>query len=412
MLEGYTALGFLAGRDVAAASSGCWSPASTYRHPGLLAQDRDDARRAVRRSRDARASARPGTSASTSALGVPYPSTQERFERLEETILVLRQMFSDDDGPFEGEHYRLAETINNPQIVRPGGPRLVIGGGGERKTLRLVAQYGDATNLFAAPVEDLQHKLDVLRGHCDDLGRDYDEIAKTFVGSPCEPARGPRRVARPLMEQYAAIGIEPAVDRPGRRGPGRLDRADVEEVVPPAGTRSGEPASTPAWVGASGRIMWRICSNPRQARKPSTSTATGSSSDWDIAVLKGSTACGGSRRRRRRASGEAPAEQALGGEAGVDEYGDRGRAEDGADLAGGVVDTRTRRRRTAAAGCGWRWRRAAPRPRPCRSRAAPSARGSARARCRGVPRARASQTASAVNANPKPVRIRGCTLSV
>src|SRR5262249_1574152 len=138
---------------------------------------------------------------------VPYPPTRERFERLEETIVALRQMFGDDDGPFEGRHYQLAETINNPQVLRPGGPRLVIGGGGERKTLRLVAQYADATNLFPTTVEDLRPKLDVLRQHCDSVGRDYDEIAKTTVGTLQNPLVDTDAWLR-TAEAYAGLGFE------------------------------------------------------------------------------------------------------------------------------------------------------------------------------------------------------------
>jgi F420-dependent oxidoreductase-like protein len=204
MLEGYTGLGFLAGRTERL-ELGLLVTGVTYRHPGLLAR--------IVTTLDVLSQGRAMLGLGAAwyerehlALGVPYPSTKERFERLEETILVLRQMFGDDDGPFEGRHYRLAETINNPQVVRPGGPRLVIGGGGERKTLRMVAQYADATNLFAGPVEDLRHKLDVLRRHCDDVGRDYDEIAKTVVGTLVRPLDDLDGWLA-LMEEYAAIGV-------------------------------------------------------------------------------------------------------------------------------------------------------------------------------------------------------------
>jgi F420-dependent oxidoreductase-like protein len=204
MLEGYTTLGFLAAKTERL-ELGLLVTGVTYRHPGLLAR--------IVTTLDVLSQGRAMLGLGAAwyerehlALGVPYPSTRERFERLEETILVLRQMFGDDDGPFEGQHYRLAETINNPQVVRPGGPRLVIGGGGERKTLRMVAQYADATNLFAGPVEDLRHKLDVLRRHCDDVGRDADEIAKTVVGTLVRPLDDLDGWLA-LMEEYAAIGI-------------------------------------------------------------------------------------------------------------------------------------------------------------------------------------------------------------
>jgi alkanesulfonate monooxygenase len=110
-------------------------------------------------------------------LGLPFPPTRERFERLEEALQIFVQMCSDDDGPYEGQHYKLGRTLNVPQSIRRPHPPILIGGGGERKTLRLVAQYAQACNLFSGP--ELPRKLDVLRQHCADLGRDYDEILKT-----------------------------------------------------------------------------------------------------------------------------------------------------------------------------------------------------------------------------------------
>jgi len=106
-----------------------------------------------------------------------FPPRAERFERLEEALRICQQMWSDDDGPFEGKHYHLARTLNSPQALSRPHPPILIGGGGERKTLRLVARYADSCNLFDAP--ELAHKLDVLRQHCAAEGRDYDTIEKT-----------------------------------------------------------------------------------------------------------------------------------------------------------------------------------------------------------------------------------------
>ena len=114
---------------------------------------------------------RRGTSGSTSGLGVPFPPLAERYERLEETLQICFQMWSDDNGPYEGAHYRLAETLCSPQPVSSPRPRLLIGGGGERKTLRLVATYADACNIIG-DAETVAHKVDVLRRHCDEVGRD------------------------------------------------------------------------------------------------------------------------------------------------------------------------------------------------------------------------------------------------
>lgn len=118
------------------------------------------------------------------ALGFPFPPLAERYERLEETLQIAQQMWSDDTGAYDGEYYHLEETLNRPQPLSQPRPPILIGGMGEQKTLRLVAEYADACNLFAyAGTDVLQHKLDVLRRHCDDVGRDYDEIEKTTLGT-------------------------------------------------------------------------------------------------------------------------------------------------------------------------------------------------------------------------------------
>ncbi len=180
MLECYTVLGHLAAvtRNV---SLGALVTGVTYRHPGLLAKivttlDVLSAGRAVL-----------GIGASwyereQRGLGVPVVPMAERFERLEETLRVCLQMWSGDDGPFEGRHYQLAETICVPAPVSRPRPPIMIGGSGEKKTLRLVARYADACNLFAgAGPEEVARKLGVLRAHCEAEGRDYDAITKTAV---------------------------------------------------------------------------------------------------------------------------------------------------------------------------------------------------------------------------------------
>jgi alkanesulfonate monooxygenase SsuD/methylene tetrahydromethanopterin reductase-like flavin-dependent oxidoreductase (luciferase family) len=114
------------------------------------------------------------------ALGVPFPPLRDRFELLEEALQIVRQMWSEDDGPYEGRHHQLAETLCRPQPVSAPRPRIMIGGGGERKTLRMVAQYADACNLMG-DVDTVAHKIDVLRAHCDRLGRDFSEIDVTAM---------------------------------------------------------------------------------------------------------------------------------------------------------------------------------------------------------------------------------------
>jgi alkanesulfonate monooxygenase SsuD/methylene tetrahydromethanopterin reductase-like flavin-dependent oxidoreductase (luciferase family) len=139
------------------------------------------------------------------AYGVPFPPLAERFERLTETLEICEQMWSDDDGPYEGRHYRLAATISTPRPLSTPRPRILIGGGGERKTLRLVAQHGDACNLFDLGPAVVGHKLDVLREHCDAVGRDYDAIQKTLTASG-EDAEQDSFLER--MRAYSALGID------------------------------------------------------------------------------------------------------------------------------------------------------------------------------------------------------------
>jgi F420-dependent oxidoreductase-like protein len=174
MLEAYTTLGYLAAHtsrvDLLA-----WVTAVSYREPGMLAK--------LISTLDVLSNGRAwlGIGAAwnepeAQGLGLAFPPLAERFERLEETLQICRQMWDpDNDGPFHGEHYHLERTLNVPQPLHR--PKILIGGGGERKTLRLVAKYADACNLFVGP--ELERKLDVLRAHCDTEGRPYDAIEKT-----------------------------------------------------------------------------------------------------------------------------------------------------------------------------------------------------------------------------------------
>jgi alkanesulfonate monooxygenase SsuD/methylene tetrahydromethanopterin reductase-like flavin-dependent oxidoreductase (luciferase family) len=163
-------------------------------------------------------------------LGVPFPPVAERFERLEEALQICLQMWSDDDGPFEGEHYRLAETICSPQPVQRPRPPILIGGSGEQKTLRLVARYADACNLFGTDPSVVAHKLDVLARHCEAEHRDPADIERTIIHStdPLEDVDG----FLTTMEQYAALGIGQVWVSPlGPDPAGWVARAG-EQVVP------------------------------------------------------------------------------------------------------------------------------------------------------------------------------------
>ena len=177
MLEAYTALGFLAARTERVKLL-TMVTAVVYRDPGLLAKavttlDVLSGGRAILGIGAA------WNEAEARGLGLLFPPVAERFERLEEALQICLQMWSGDEGPFEGKHYQLARTLNSPQPLSRPRPPILIGGGGERKTLRLVARYADSCNLFATP--DLAHKLDVLREHCAAEGRDYAAIEKTAL---------------------------------------------------------------------------------------------------------------------------------------------------------------------------------------------------------------------------------------
>lgn len=179
MLEAYTTLGYLAART-STLDLVSWVTAVVYREPGMLAK--------LVSTLDVLSGGRAwlGIGAAWNeeearGLGLPFPPTAERFERLEETLQICLQMWSADDGPFTGAHYRLDRTLNSPQVLTKPHPPILIGGSGERKTLRLVAKYAQACNLFPTP--ELGRKLDVLREHCVREGRDYDEIEKTVMFS-------------------------------------------------------------------------------------------------------------------------------------------------------------------------------------------------------------------------------------
>jgi F420-dependent oxidoreductase-like protein len=182
MLESYSALSFLAG-VTQRAKLGTLVTGVIYRHPGILVKTVT----ALDVLSGGRAYLGIGTGwneREALGLGVPFPSTRERFERLEETLRISKQMWSGEVAPYEGKHYRLEEPLNSPQALSRPHPPIMIGGMGERRTLRLVAQYADACNLFAhGGAELIRHKLGVLRGHCEDVGRDYGEIERTALGT-------------------------------------------------------------------------------------------------------------------------------------------------------------------------------------------------------------------------------------
>jgi F420-dependent oxidoreductase-like protein len=199
MLEAYTTLGYLAG---------CTSRArlltlvtgAVYRHPGILAK--------MVTTLDVLSGGRAwlGIGAAwneqeSRGLGVPFPPVAERFERLEETLQICLQMWRGDESPFDGKYYQLERPLNHPQALSAPHPPIMIGGSGERKTLRLVARYAQACNLFAGP--ELARKLDVLRAHCEAEGRSFDQIEKTCYFLFDVGERGER--AAEVVDQLAAL---------------------------------------------------------------------------------------------------------------------------------------------------------------------------------------------------------------
>jgi F420-dependent oxidoreductase-like protein len=144
-------------------------------------------------------------------MGLPFPPVTERFERLEETLRIASRMWAGDDAPYDGKHYRLARPRGIPAPVRRPHPPILIGGAGRRRTLRLVAQYADACNLFDIPDggQTVRRKLDVLARHCEEASRPYGEIEKTL-----STRLGPGETSDAFVERcatIAALGIEHVV---------------------------------------------------------------------------------------------------------------------------------------------------------------------------------------------------------
>jgi F420-dependent oxidoreductase-like protein len=203
MLEGYTTLGYVAGQTESM-KLGLLVTGVSYRYPGLLAK--------IVTTLDVLSGGRAMLGLGAAwyerehvGLGVPFYPIAERLERLEETLQICLQMWSDDDGPYRGRHYDLAETLNVPPPVQQPRPKILIGGSGERKLLRLVAQYADMNNLFPSTTEEVQHKLDVLARHCEDVGRDRSEIRDTMLGRVGPDTDVDEFVA--TIEPYTKLGM-------------------------------------------------------------------------------------------------------------------------------------------------------------------------------------------------------------
>jgi F420-dependent oxidoreductase-like protein len=226
-LEGYTSMGYLAGKTDRITLT-LLVTGVTYRYPGVLAK--------TMTTLDVLAGGRTMLGLGAAwydrehlALGIPYPPLRERFEMLEETLQICLQMWSDNDGPYEGRHYQLAETLCRPQPIRR--PPILLGGDGEKKTLRLVAQYADVWNSTSA-IEELPHKLDVLRRHCDAVGRDFGEIRLT-AGYFDDPFADVDTYLRAL-DSYAQLGFDliNTGPLPGNPDPAGWVKRLGDEVIP------------------------------------------------------------------------------------------------------------------------------------------------------------------------------------
>jgi len=227
MLEGYTTLGYLAAVTERLRLS-LLVTGVTYRHPGLLAK--------TVTTLDVLSGGRAMLGIGAAwyerehlGLGVPFPPLKERFERLEETLQIVRQLWSGDQTPYAGTHYQLAEPVNVPPPLQTPPP-IMIGGSGERKTLRLVAQYADACNLFGESPDAIRHKLEVLRGHCEQVGTDYEALEKTMIFRG-DPTQDPDAFLA-VMETYATLGISMITMTPPGDDPVAWATDMSERVVP------------------------------------------------------------------------------------------------------------------------------------------------------------------------------------
>ncbi len=231
MLESYTTLGFLAG-VTRRARLGAMVTGANYRPPGLLVK-------AVT-TLDVLSGGRAWLGIGAGwyerealGLGFPFPPLKERFERLEETLRIAHQMWSGDASPYQGAHYRLAEPLNSPLPVSKPHPPILVGGGGEQKTLRLVARYADACNFFSfLGDEGIAHKLSILRGHCEAIGRDYDEIERTLLVNMPSLGGDPAALVQ-ACRGWAKLGIQHAIlsDVPNVHDVSQLERIG-REVIP------------------------------------------------------------------------------------------------------------------------------------------------------------------------------------
>ena len=232
MLEGYSTLSYLAGltRQI---MLGTMVTGVIYRYPAVLVK--------TVTTLDVLSGGRAyfGVGAAwneheSNSLGLPFPPVRERFELLEETLQLAHQMWKEDSSAFKSKHIDAPYPHCNPQPIHKPHPPILIGGMGEKKTLRFVAQYGDACNLFGRAEDDvLKHKLEVLKGHCDDLGRDYGEIHKTTLFT-INPAEESNDEILGSLGRFAGLGFDEVIVNIGHAYDADLVARIGQEIVPQA----------------------------------------------------------------------------------------------------------------------------------------------------------------------------------
>jgi F420-dependent oxidoreductase-like protein len=202
MLEAYTALAFIAARTTRM-RVGSQVTGVMYRYPGVLLKQVTTLN-VLSKGRGFLGIGAAWHEREHHAFGVPFPPLKERFERLEETLQIFHQAWAGDSRPFNGKFYQLEEPFLSPAAVSTPRPRILIGGSGERKTLKLVARYADACHINASDLDAARHKLDVLREHCVAVGRDEAEIEKT-AGARMEVAADGSNV-QAVIDRFGEVG--------------------------------------------------------------------------------------------------------------------------------------------------------------------------------------------------------------
>ena len=210
MLEGYSALSFLAGVTTRV-TLGTLVTGVIYRNPGILAKTVTTLE-VLSGGRAWLGIGAAWNEEESKGLGIPFPPLKVRFEQLEEALQIIHQMWRGDESPYTGTHYHMERPLNSPQPVRTPRPPIMIGGIGEQKTLRMVAQYADACNLFSRLGDDvLRHKIGVLKGHCENLGRPFEEIEITTLSTAFIPGTQTPAEIIAHCKGLAALGVHHAI---------------------------------------------------------------------------------------------------------------------------------------------------------------------------------------------------------